>query len=51
MEVSELIDWLGNVPQDEEVKWEQRSGGMIALLIHDKDDPHDDYESDAIFPK
>ena len=51
MIVRDLIAWLEKLPQSEEVKWESRRGGIIALMIHDIDDPYDDYESGPVYAK
>ena len=51
MIVRDLIAWLEKLPQGEEVKWESRRGGIIALMIHDIDDPNDDYESGPVYAK
>ena len=54
MQVTDLIKWLEDVAQyspDKEVKYEQRSGGTIALMIEDDEDEEDDFESDSIEAK
>ena len=51
MTVRELLEWLAQLPQDEEVRWERRAGGTITLMIHDPEDPHDDYESTPLIAK
>ena len=51
MLVKDLVAWLNELPQDEEVKYERRPGGTIVLKIPDPEDPQDDYESVIIDSK
>ena len=51
MLVKDVMMWLEKLPQYEEVKWERRAGGTIALMVHDPEDPNDDYESAALDAK
>ena len=48
MIVKDMIAWLEELPQDEEVKYANRAHGLIALMVYDGDDPKDYYESEGL---
>ena len=48
MIVMDLIKWLSELPQGEEVKYQDMPHSQIILLVHDEEDPKDPYQSDTI---